>query len=65
MGLRVGIDWASKEHAVCILDDAGAVRSRFVVAHSAAGLSELVGADSRASARRIRCRSPWSGPPGC
>jgi transposase len=43
MGLTVGLDWASKEHAVCVLDGAGAVRSRFVVAHSAAGLRELVG----------------------
>ena len=42
MGLTVGLDWASKEHAVCVLDAAGAVRSRFAVAHSAAGLSELV-----------------------
>jgi len=41
MGLTGGIDWASREHAVCILDAAGAVRSRFVVAHSAAGLGDL------------------------
>jgi len=43
MGLTVGLDWASQEHAVCVLDAAGAVRGRFVVAHSAAGLRELVG----------------------
>jgi transposase len=42
MGLTVGIDWASTAHAVCVLDEAGAVRSRFVVEHSAAGLAELV-----------------------
>jgi transposase len=42
MGLTVGIDWASTEHAVCVLDEAGAARSRFVVEHSAAGLGELV-----------------------
>ena len=27
MGLTVGLDWASKEHAVCVLDAAGAVRA--------------------------------------
>jgi transposase len=43
MGLTVGLDWASKEHAVCVLDGTGAVRGRFVVAHSTAGLRELVG----------------------
>ena len=41
MGLTVGIDWASKEHTVCVLDEAGHVCSRFVVAHSTAGLREL------------------------
>ncbi len=36
-----GLDWASNEHAVCVLDEAGTVRARFVVAHSAAGITEL------------------------
>jgi transposase len=39
--LLVGIDWAETEHAVCLLDDAGAVRRRLRVPHSAAGLGRL------------------------
>jgi transposase len=38
----VGLDWASREHAVCVIDASGAVRDRFDVTHDAAGLRELV-----------------------
>lgn len=37
----VGIDWAKEEHAVCVLDAQGAVQARFVVPHTAAGLTAL------------------------
>jgi transposase len=37
-----GLDWASRDHAVCVLDATGAVRDRFDVTHDAAGLRELV-----------------------
>ena len=37
----VGIDWGSAEHAVCVLDEAGRVKSRFTIAHTAAGFIEL------------------------
>jgi len=37
-----GIDWASVDHAVCILDAQGAVVERFFVVHDAAGLKTLV-----------------------
>ncbi len=37
-----GIDWASVDHAVCILDAQGAVLERFFVVHDAAGLKTLV-----------------------
>lgn len=37
----VGLDWASREHAVCAVDDKGAVKTRFTVEHSAAGMTEL------------------------
>jgi transposase len=37
----VGIDWAAEEHAVCVLDDGGAVHKRLVVAHTATGLGDL------------------------
>jgi len=37
----VGLDWAAREHAVCVIDDRGAVKVQFTVAHSAAGMTEL------------------------
>jgi transposase len=37
-----GLDWASRDHAVCVIDDRGAIRDRFDVAHDAAGLRELL-----------------------
>ena len=37
----VGLDWASQEHAVCAIDERGAVKVRFAVAHTAAGMTEL------------------------
>jgi transposase len=43
-GIRrsAGIDWARATHAVCIVDERGAVTGRFEVAHDAAGLRQLV-----------------------
>jgi Transposase len=37
-----GIDWASREHAVCVVDDRASVVARFTVAHSAAGMTDLL-----------------------
>jgi Transposase. len=37
-----GVDWSWSEHAVCIIDDAGAAIERFTVAHTAPGLTKLV-----------------------
>ena len=36
-----GIDWASVDHAVCVVDAAGAVLWRHTLAHSRAGLARL------------------------
>src|SRR3954469_7776895 len=36
-----GIDWASADHAVCVLDAAGTVLWRHTVSHSRAGLTRL------------------------
>jgi transposase len=46
----VGLDWASREHAVCVIDESGATRHRFAVTHDAAGLRECI-------ARLRRCAS--------
>jgi transposase len=37
-----GLDWASRTHAACVIDERGSVRAHFEVAHDAAGLAELV-----------------------
>jgi transposase len=37
----VGLDWASQTHAVCVIDEQGAVRDRLDIAHDAAGLLQL------------------------
>jgi Transposase len=47
----VGIDWASTEHAVCVLDQAGKTVRAFRIPHSAAGFDDLV-----ARLRRLGCR---------
>src|SRR5260370_33593867 len=39
--MLVGIDWASEEHAVCVLDDDGRAVDRFSIAHSADGFDRL------------------------
>ncbi|MET0711611.1 MAG: IS110 family transposase [Jiangellaceae bacterium] len=37
-----GLDWASRTHAVCVIDEHGSVLERLDVAHDAAGLAELL-----------------------
>jgi transposase len=37
-----GIDWASAEHAVCVIDAAGKITAQFTIAHSAEGIASLV-----------------------
>jgi transposase len=41
-GVTAGIDWASADHVACIVDGRGQVSCRFTVAHTGAGLAELV-----------------------
>jgi transposase len=38
-----GLDWAAQTHALCVIDEQGAVVDRFEATHDAAGLRELVG----------------------
>ena len=37
----VGLDWAAREHAVCVVDGRGAVVAQFTIAHTAAGMTDL------------------------
>jgi transposase len=42
MGNRfAGLDWASRTHAACVIDERGGVHLQFEVDHDAAGLAEL------------------------
>ena len=43
MSYTVGLDWGAGAHAVCVLDQTGAVQARLDCPHSAAGLAELLG----------------------
>lgn len=36
-----GLDWASHNHAVCIIDAQGAIHQQFEIEHTAAGLADL------------------------
>jgi transposase len=50
-GVAAGIDWASADHAVCVVDADGQVVTRFTVEHTAAGLADLVRRLRKAGAR--------------
>jgi transposase len=41
-GVTAGLDWATDDHVVAIVDTAGEIVTRFTVPHTAAGLRELV-----------------------
>jgi transposase len=51
MRFFVGIDWASRAHAVCILDPSGRIRWQGSVPHTAEGLTALVGRLRRVARR--------------
>ena len=34
-----GLDWASKTHALCVVDERGATLERFDIGHDSAGLA--------------------------
>jgi transposase len=52
-GVSAGIDWASADHAVCVVDTAGQVAGRFSVAHTAAGLKTVVQRLARAGVTEV------------
>lgn len=42
MALFAGCDWGGESHAICVIDETGAVRWRATIAHDAEGLEKLV-----------------------
>jgi len=53
-----GLDWASEEHAICIVDPQGTIRESFNVGHDARGLGELVRRLRRYPELRIAIERP-------
>ena len=41
-GVCAGIDWATADHAVCVIDMAGRVTDRFSAAHDKAGIATII-----------------------
>ena len=41
--VTAGIDWATDDHAVCVIDADGEALERVTIAHTKAGLARLVG----------------------
>src|SRR4051794_20714492 len=56
--LFAGIDWASADHAVCVVDTAGTVVWRHTVSHSRAGLSRLTGRLRELGVARVGIERP-------
>jgi transposase len=57
-GVFAGLDWASRVHAVCVIDQRGSVREQCEVAHDAAGLHDLVRRLRARGVRRIAIERP-------
>jgi transposase len=57
-GLTSGLDWARDDHAVAIVDTRGRQVTRRTVAHSAAGLAELIDMLQQAGCREVAIERP-------
>jgi len=53
-----GVDWARDDHAVAIVDDRGQVAERFTVAHTEAGIRDLVRRLARAGVTELAIERP-------
>ena len=53
-----GLDWASRLHAVCVIDERGVVRLQCEAAHDATGLAELMRRLHAAGVERIAIERP-------
>lgn len=61
MAFYAGIDWASEEHALCVVDDEGKVHLRLAVRHTAEGLADMrrrLGKFNQDGALRIAIERP-------
>jgi transposase len=51
--VTAGVDWASADHVVCVVDGRGQVTARFTVTHTSGGLTELIRRLQRAGAGEV------------
>ena len=58
MPASAGIDWASKRHAVCVVDEHGRPLARRTVRHDDAGLAQLIGLLRRYDVQRVAMERP-------
>lgn len=57
-GVTAGLDWATDDHAVAVVDASGTAVNRFAVEHNAAGVAELVAGLRRAGAVEVAIERP-------
>lgn len=62
--VTAGIDWASTDHAVAVVDAHGVQQDRFSVTHSRTGLCQLVRRLARAGVSEIAIERPDGRPSG-
>jgi transposase len=53
-----GVDWASTSHAICVVDEVGAIVDRFAVAHRAADLAAMCRRLGRHGVSRVAIERP-------
>ena len=58
MPASAGIDWASKRHAVCVVDDHGRPLARRTVRHDDAGLEQLISLLRQHDVQRVAMERP-------
>lgn len=56
--VSAGIDWASTDHVVCMVDAEGEVTDRFTIAHNRAGIKKLVNRLLRADVAAVAIERP-------
>jgi transposase len=57
-GVTAGVDWACEDHAVAVVDDGGREIGRSTIAHSAAGLRDLLGLLRRCRVAEVAIERP-------
>src|SRR4051794_41367316 len=53
-----GVDWASTDHAVCVVDSVGTVLWRHTISHSRAGLTRLTSRLAELGVARVGIERP-------